>query len=248
MNREQFWEIRSGKYDKLFWAKDGHYIEKIIELSAFGKQDIVLDVGSGTAIVANAIKPYVKHVVAVDVSDGMLAKGQWSGISVIKWDISDSLFVNNLFDKIVARMVFHHIFDDLDRAIVRCYDLLKDNGSLIVAEGVPPADDEDVVRWYGEMFELKENRRVFTSTAMAQYLKKNGFEDITQATYAMPAFSIRNWLENSGMDAASQKKIMDMHVNASPKIKQVYDMRLTGGDCIVKTKNIITIGKKRFEN
>ena len=101
MNREQFWEIRAANYDKLFWAKDDHYIQKILELSQFKKTDVVLDVGSGTAIVANAIKPLVKHVVAMDVSDAMLAKGNWSGISVIKWDVSDGRCCVNNDDRII---------------------------------------------------------------------------------------------------------------------------------------------------
>jgi len=124
-------------------------------LQSFKKDDIVLDVRSGTGVVARAIKPFVKHVVAVDISDAMLSKGQWEGISIVKWDIFDLLFVNNLFNKIIARMVFHHIFDELDRVIIRCYDMLKKGGELIVAEGTPPTDD-DVVEWYTEMFKLKE--------------------------------------------------------------------------------------------
>jgi len=225
-------------------VRDYTYLEELIRLAEFDKSDIVLDVGSGTGAVAKAIQPYVKHTVAVDISDAMLSKGQWEGISVVKWDISDLLFINNLFNKIIARMVFHHIFDELDRVLVRCYDLLKKGGKIIVAEGVPPTDEQEVVDWYTDMFKLKEERRTFRSNEMAMYLKKNGFDDVFNTVHIMKNFSVKNWLENSGIDRDRQNKIMEMHINASGKIKDVYKMRIIDDDCIIETRNIITVGRR----
>ena len=245
MNKEQFWKIRSANYDKLFWTKDFSYLDSIIKISQFDKSDIVLDVGTGTGTVAKAIKPLVKHVVAVDISDAMLEKGKWEGMSIVKWDISDHLFVNDLFDKVTARMVFHHIMNNLDRVMLRCYDLLKQGGKLIVAEGVPPTDEDEVVQWYTKMFRLKEERRTFKSWEMAHYLEKNGFVNLSQRVHIMEDFSVRNWVENSGLDLGNQNKIIDMHLYASKKIKDVYDMKIIDGDCFIKTKNVITVGEKR---
>ncbi|MCK7528387.1 MAG: aminotransferase class I/II-fold pyridoxal phosphate-dependent enzyme [Ignavibacteriales bacterium] len=102
----------------------------------------------------------------------MLKRGKWDGISMVRWDINESLFHNHLFDKIVGRMVFHHILDNLDRAFLRCYDLLKCRGRLIIAEGVPPAEDPEVVDWYTEMFKHKEVRRTFTKTLLVRYFQQ----------------------------------------------------------------------------
>ena len=112
MNDDSFWHIRSEKYDKLFWTKDKSYIEVILDAGDFKKTDIVLDIGTGTGIIANAIKPLAFHVIALDNSISMLEKGKWEGISFIKWDIAERIFHDGLFDKLSARMVFHHIFDE----------------------------------------------------------------------------------------------------------------------------------------
>ena len=122
---------------------------------------------------APTIQPKVKHVVGLDVSEGMLEKGQWQEFSVIKRDIGDLIFVNAFFDKLVARMVFHHIVDGLDRALLRCFDFLKCPGKLIVAEGVPASDAPDIVKWYTDMFRLKEIRRAFTPNELVQSLDQN---------------------------------------------------------------------------
>ena len=241
---ETFWKIRAANYDKLYWTRDTGYIHEIIRLAKLERHHVALDVGSGTGVIAKEIKNHVKHVLAVDISGSMLEKGVWSDISTIKWDIGESLFADGIFHRVFARMVFHHILDNLDRAILRCYDLLKDGGQIIVAEGVPPTNDPDVIMWYSDMFKLKEDRRTFTPELLTRYLTKNGFEEVHAHLYYMEDFSISNWLRNSGLSVVIQKKILDMHQNAPKKIRNAYCMRLNGEDCIVKTKNVIAVGKK----
>lgn len=241
---ETFWNIRAANYDQLYWTKDKGYIRQIIRLARLKKNHIALDVGSGTGIIANEIKNYVKHVVAVDISGSMLGNGKWDEISIIKWDIGESLFSDGIFHRVFARMVFHHILENLDRAILRCYDLLKDGGYIIVAEGVPPVNDPDVIMWYSEMFKLKEERRTFTPELLTRYLMKNGFAEVKAHLYYMEDFSIANWVSNSGLSPDRQKKILDMHRHAPQRIKKAYNMRVTKGDCTVTTKNAIVVGKK----
>lgn len=243
-DKDAFWNIRAQHYDKLYWTRDKSYIDAIVEVANFQKSDLVLDIGTGTGIMARAIKPFVKHVIGLDISDGMLEKVQWEGFSLIKWDISESIFVNNLFNKLVARMVFHHILDFLDRAFLRCFDLLRNNGMLIVAEGVPPSEDEYVIQWYTKMFKLKEIRRTFTTRELVHFFQKTGFNNIKVYTHISENFSIRNWLENSGLVEEIQRQILDLHSNAPQQIKDVYNMRITDTDCIISTRNVIITGEK----
>ncbi|MCK4687750.1 MAG: methyltransferase domain-containing protein [Candidatus Lokiarchaeota archaeon] len=240
----KFWHERAVHYDKLFWTKDKEYLDIIIEMSDFKKDDLVLDVGVGTGAVAKKIKPFVKHVIGIDISESMLEKGEWEGISTIKWNISDALFTNNIFDKIVARMVFHHMVENLDIAIMRCYDLLKKYGKIIVAEGVPPTDEIYIIEWYTKMFKLKEERLTFTCEELLNRLKKIGFKNIKVHKYIMKNFSIKNWLINSGLEQKMQDKILKMHLSANKKIQNAYNMQYINNDCLVDTKNIILVGKK----
>lgn len=243
-NNQNFWKIRAANFDKLYWTHDKEYINEILRLADMRTTHLALDVGTGGGAIAKAIKPLVRHVVAVDISGAMLEQGHWNGISTVKWDIGGPLFADNVFDRVFARMVFHHILDNLDLAILRCYDLLRNGGKIVVAEGVPPTDEPYIVNWYTEMFKLKEERRTFTPSMLVHFLQKNGFKNTTCRTYYMDNFSIGNWLKNSGLEKSLQKEIMQMHIKADPKIKEVYNMRIKGGDCIVRTKNVILVGEK----
>ena len=142
---DSFWKIRAAKYDKLYWTKDNNYLSEIVNLGDLKKHHLALDVGTGTGAIAGSINKYVRHVVAIDTSNDMLEKGNWTGISTVKWNIGDSIFIDSTFHRVFARMVSHHILDNLGRAIIRCYDLLKDRGKIIVAEGVPRSNDPDVL-------------------------------------------------------------------------------------------------------
>ena len=63
----------------------------------------------------------------------------------------------------------------------------------------------------------------------------------------MNNFSIGNWLKNSGLEKSIQKEIMRMHIEADPKIKETYNMRIKDGDCIVKTKILFWLEKKYMD-
>ena len=243
-DQERFWDIRAANYDRLFWTKDASYLDEIIRMGTLKAEHKVLDVGTGTGTVAREIRKYVDHVVAVDISDAMLSQGTWTGISALKWDIGNSFFAEGDFDRVFARMVFHHIMDNLDRALLRCYDLLNASGRIVVAEGIPPSENPIVVDWFTEMFRHKEERLTFTETSLRQSLMRNGFRDVRTRIHVMHNFSVRNWLVNSGLPQEKQDLIVAMHRDAPAEVKRAYRMQLVEGDCLLTTKNAILVGIK----
>lgn len=240
-----FWDKRAVHYDKLFWTKDEGYLDALIKHGEFNKTDLVLDVGTGTGTVAIKIKPYVNHIIGIDLAEPMIAKKSgWKGISIIRWDIREKVFADHIFDKVIARMAFHHVTERLDMAIIRCHDLLKRNGKIIVAEGMPPSDKPHHVKWYDNMFKLKEDRLTFTEKMLIDTLSNGGFHNIKVNPYFMENFSVGNWLHNSGLDRAILDKIYRLHLEAPPKIKEAYHMRITPDDIFITTRNIIFTGEK----
>ena len=243
MNRT-FWNIRSDHYDKLFWTRDRKYLELIKRVAKLDKRHLLLDVGTGTGTVAKYLQSSVKHVIGLDISSDMLAKGIWSDISVVKWDIGENLFADNIFDKIVVRMVLHHVTSRPHKVFERCHAMLRPGGHLIVAEGTPPSDESEVIAWYKKMFVLKEKRLTFSESELLGYFEKSGFGNIKKYIYMNARFSISNWLENSGLNKDKQKKIFEMHVAAPRAVKLAYNMKNKNGDCIITTKNVIIVGAK----
>jgi ubiquinone/menaquinone biosynthesis C-methylase UbiE len=239
----KFWRERSKKYNELEWVKNKKYIEALINAGEFKKNDIVLDVGTGTGIVAHAVSPLVKQVIGLDKSQDMLEHSNWFGnMYFIKRDIRQSIFVKETFNKITARQVFHHILKDTQKAMDECYKILKKGGKMILSDGVPP--DKKVKEDYIEIFKLKEKRLTFLEKDLEILMKNSGFKNIKTSIFILEKMSIRNWLEKSGLPKRVQDKIFNLHINSSDYFKGAYKLIKTKDDCFVNFKMAILVGEK----
>jgi len=242
-SREVFWETRAEKYNELQWANEPTYLDAIVKAGDFKSHHFALDVGTGTGILLHAIAPFVNEVVGLDISQAMLDHSNWQGNKfLIRRDIREPLFADAVFDRVTARMVFHHIMNDTDFAVRECHRILKPGGKFILSEGVPPnlAVKDD----YIEIFKLKEERLTFMPEDLHALLEQEGFSSITSYTYMMSEMSVNNWLEKSGLPVDVQEKIFRMHIEAPPYFKDAYNMKIADGDCLIDIKYLILVSEK----
>lgn len=246
-NDDSFWKIRSEKYDELKWVTNLEYLSLIKEACWAQKYHTILDLGTGTGVVARYLAEYCDNVFGCDFSESMLKKGIFTGVSVVKSNATSTPFKDEYFSTVVSRMMFHHLLGwDFEAGLEECYRILCDAGTLVIAESIPPSEDKDVVKFFGEVRKYKEERRVLTPLILYKSLKDIGFEDIEQKTFKMDrsSCSTKNWLESSGLSKKNEKIIWDMHVNASDKIKEAYNMVFTKDDIILTNVNLIISGVK----
>lgn len=243
MNKQQYWKERARRYSSFKWAKDSGYLEAFVIAGDFNKKDCVLDVGTGTGLVARAISPLVNMVIGIDTSPEMLAQCQDNGkIRMMYRDARNTKLTSETFHKITARNVFHHITSGAQKAMNECYRLLKEEGRFIVGERIPPSDD--VKKEYASIFKLKDERSIFIEEDLVEMLAKAGFRYISTQFYWIKDISIRGWLGQSGLSNYIQEKIFNLHVNGSSVFKQAHNMRIFDGDCLVDIRNIVLVGKK----
>ena len=238
-----FWRKRSEQYNKLEWANHQALLDAFVHAGDFKKTDIVLDVGTGTGIVAHAIAPQVKQVIGLDKSQDMLEHSNWyDNMYFIRRDILDPIFKENVFDKVTTRQVFHHILEGTQEAADECYRVLKKGGKMVFSEGVPPS--EAVKEDYMAIFKLKEERLTFMDEDLITIMEGAGFRDIQMSVLWLRQMSIKNWLINSGLPQSTQDEIFELHVNSGDYFKKAYNLVETGGDCLIDMKMAILVGEK----
>jgi ubiquinone/menaquinone biosynthesis C-methylase UbiE len=243
--RERFWETRAKNYEKLEWAIKGGYLHKFLDSGNFKSDDYVLDIGTGTGIIAHTISPFVDKVIGIDISRDMLSHAfehRTDNEEFLKMDAASLEFEDNTFSKVTARMVFHHILKDTQKAMNECHRILKPGGLMLFSEGVPPS--EYVKSFYTNMFKLKEKRLTFMDSDLIVLMRNAGFENIQEVVYWSRRSSIRNWLENSGLPLETQEAIFALHLGMNERGKQDYNMVIENGDCFIDMKFVILIGEK----
>jgi ubiquinone/menaquinone biosynthesis C-methylase UbiE len=240
----KFWKIRAENYNKLEWAREDKYLKTFIRMGEFQKRDIVLDVGTGTGIVAHAVAPLVEEIIGLDKSQEMMEHSNWNDNKYfIKRDIRDPFFNEGVFDVVTARMVFHHILENTQGAMNECYRIVKKGGRMVFSEGVPPS--KEVREDYIEIFRLKEERLTFYEDDLIALMKGAGFENISLKTIVLPQMSVRNWLDNSGLSQSIKDQIFKLHVESRDYFKKAYSMTITDDDCFINMKMVVVVGEKR---
>jgi len=235
--------MRSQKYNNLEWANHEQYLKAFVHAGKFKKSDTVLDVGTGTGIIAHAIAPFVREVIGFDISQDMLEHSNWRGnMYFIRRDVRNLIFANDVFDKLTCRLVFHHILRNRQRAMDECYRVLKKGGLMIFSEGVPPT--KRVRKDYTEIFRIKEKRHIFYEEDLVKLMRNSGFKEIKTVILTLKKMSVRNWLESSGIPQINQQKIYNLHKNAGDYFKEDYNVIETRDDCLINMKMAIITGKK----
>lgn len=248
INQKELWAKRSKKYNNLQWVHKEHIISKFVRICGFESSDLVLDIGTGTGKVACTVSPLVREVHGLDISEEMMSYinvNKYKNLVLKVGDAKRLDYTDAIFDKITARLVFHHILDDndLSKSIQECYRVLKPSGKIIISEGVPP--HSALKKDFEEIFKLKEKRRIFLPEDIKCMLEKGGFKDIEIHTNIDKEMSVKNWLDNDGTLSSDIKtQIFNLHKFSSPFFKKCYNLKEIGDDLLIDVKVAIVTGVK----
>ena len=155
MNTEQFKQQDAGSYDPVADDFDqfeerfsAHLPARIISLARLRAGQKVLDVGSGTGLVAAQVAQAVGsegEAVGIDLSEGMLAvarkKAQQSALSdrlsFQKMDAENLEFSDCYFDAVVSLYALRHFPDPL-RALQEMHRVVRPGSRVVVGIGSAP--------------------------------------------------------------------------------------------------------------
>lgn len=121
-------------------ARSQAWADALLREVAPAPDTVVADFGAGTGLLSFALAPYVAKIIALDNSDGMLArlqeKCQASGVANIhghRFDIENEAIDAGICDIFVACLTLHHL-RDTRRFIDAAWRALRPGGQVVVID------------------------------------------------------------------------------------------------------------------
>ena len=186
MDREsRFWNKRADNYSKRPVSDEATYEKKLEITRKYFRPDMeVLELGCGTGSTALAHAPYVKHILATDLSTRMVEigrdKAKAAGIDNVTFAAAsaDGLDVpDGSIDAVMGHNLLH-LLENKEQVIDDVHRMLK-TGGLFVTSTACIGDMMFLFRLIvpvGRSLRLFPLVKVFTAAELKQSLDKAGFE------------------------------------------------------------------------
>jgi len=185
MNRNaRFWDKRADKYSQRPVADQATYEKKLgITRSFLTPDSEVLEIGCGTGSTALAHAPYAKHILATDISPGMISiaqgKAEATGVANVRFEtraVDDHDIPESGYDVIMAHNLLH-LLADKEAAIEAAYRGLKPGGVFITSTACigDMTWAFKIIAPVGHFLRLIPLVKVFTRAQLAQSHIEAGF-------------------------------------------------------------------------
>lgn len=133
-NSRNFWDKNAGRYDH-FMRKDAAAYEQLYELlRPVVRQKTVLELATGTGLIAKHIVRYADHIEATDASQEMIEQAK-QGVKSAKlyFSVQDMFhlpYADQSFDVVIVVNALH-IVPEPEKALSEIRRVLKDDGVLV---------------------------------------------------------------------------------------------------------------------
>jgi ubiquinone/menaquinone biosynthesis C-methylase UbiE len=181
---EQFGDKASAYASSTIHSR-GRSLSRLVELLEPEKSHLLLDVATAAGHTAHAFAPYVRNVVAIDITFGMLGTAsagveekELKNIVHLAADGEQLPFSDGSFDLITCRIAAHH-FPQVSRFMAESARVLQAEGRLAIVDNIVP----------GSSFAVKKNRQ---GRAVGRYV--NAFERLRDPSH-VSCLSLEEWQE-----------------------------------------------------
>lgn len=178
-------------------------LQLLVEATAAGPDDNVLDVACGPGIVVCAFARVVRQATGIDLTPAMLERAQVlaasRGLTNVQWkngDVERLPFADAAFSIVVSRLAFHH-FEDPAAVLAEMRRVCRPGGVVAVADLVASADAARAAAFH-QMERLRDpsHVRALTQAELLALFPASGLEPPQVHGYRLE-LELESWLARS---------------------------------------------------
>ena len=132
--RRNFWDKNAGRYDRFMRKDRAAYEEMYAHIRTVVKAKTVLELATGTGLIAKNIVNAAAHIEATDASPEMILEAKRDNRSAkLHFSVQDMFrlpYANQSFDVVIVSNALH-IVPQPEKALQEIKRVLKDDGTLI---------------------------------------------------------------------------------------------------------------------
>ena len=131
---KNFWDKNAGRYDRFMRKDRAAYEEMYALIWPVVKAKTVLELATGTGVIAKSIVNAAAHIEATDASAEMIAEAKRDNQSAkLHFSVQDMFFLpyaDKSFDAVIVSNALHIVLQP-EKALAEIHRVLKDDGVLI---------------------------------------------------------------------------------------------------------------------
>jgi ubiquinone/menaquinone biosynthesis C-methylase UbiE len=230
----------------------GADLGRLVALAAPQPDWLALDIATGGGHTALRFAPLARHIVAADLTTGMLRAarehitGQGaSNISYTVADAEDLPFPSGHFDLVICRIAPHH-FSDCFRFVQECARVLKPDGLLLVEDHLAP-DDERAARYIDSFERLRDpsHVRTYAGYEWRGMLLDAGLTVDHEELFSMTGTKLMPWAQRQGCTPDVIERLQVLLVQAPQAVADWLHPQCAGStDAAFDHHFIIILGRK----
>lgn len=204
----------------------GQDLEWVVEVAALNGTERVLDVATGAGHTAFALAPYAAEVVALDITQEMLAVAQKTAnernlhnIRFLKGNAQNLPCADASFDVVTCRQAPHH-FPNVRQSVHEWARVLKAGGKLVLVDSMSPEEPEiDAFLHEIEILRDSSHVRNYRRSEWTAFLHEAGFTVTAEREWGI-VLDIPSWTQRMRTPAAAVARIEHLLRTASPAARE----------------------------
>jgi ubiquinone/menaquinone biosynthesis C-methylase UbiE len=222
------------------WVSDQELINKIFALSGADSNSIVLDLATGTGLIASRFRGNVKKVIGLDINHEMVKHAKDHVDEFVFAPMEKIPFNDNTFDLCVCRQGLQ--FAELDKVIPEIHRVLKPSGITVLCHLTAYNETDKELTFEIQRLRNPARKNFLMPDDILNLLKKQGFQEAENITYITDE-SVNKWIDNGAISVENMEMIRAAYRLSSEEFKKIHNIRFDKDD--IMDAMLLVIAKAR---